>query len=146
MKSARHNLILEIIDTMDIETQEELAEELKRRGVRVIVRKDHALRAVSKRELHDLPHRDLHLCGNAARNLLTGDDAFSAVEAEHTHAFTVESPEARHEECRCVVTRLHHASFVRVPQQHTPMHGSGRFEQHGCVLADSGYRTQRLHR
>ena len=35
MKSARHNLILEIIDTMNIETQEELAEELKRRGVRV---------------------------------------------------------------------------------------------------------------
>ena len=35
MKSARHNLILEIIDTMDIETQEDLAEELKRRGVRV---------------------------------------------------------------------------------------------------------------
>ena len=35
MKSARHNLILEIIDSMDIETQEELAEELKRRGVRV---------------------------------------------------------------------------------------------------------------
>ena len=35
MKSARHNLILEIIETMDIETQEELAEELKRRGVRV---------------------------------------------------------------------------------------------------------------
>lgn len=35
MKSARHNLILEIIDNMEIETQEELAEELKRRGVRV---------------------------------------------------------------------------------------------------------------
>lgn len=35
MKSARHNLILDIIETMDIETQEELAEELKRRGVRV---------------------------------------------------------------------------------------------------------------
>ena len=35
MKSARHNLILEIIESMDIETQEELAEELKRRGVRV---------------------------------------------------------------------------------------------------------------
>ena len=35
MKSARHNLILEIIETMDSETQEELAEELKRRGVRV---------------------------------------------------------------------------------------------------------------
>ena len=35
MKSARHNLILEIIDSMEIETQEELAEELKRRGVRV---------------------------------------------------------------------------------------------------------------
>jgi len=35
MKSARHNLILEIIDTMEIETQEELAEELKRRGVKV---------------------------------------------------------------------------------------------------------------
>ena len=35
MKSASHNLILEIIDSMDIETQEELAEELKRRGVRV---------------------------------------------------------------------------------------------------------------
>ena len=35
MKSARHNLILEIIETMDIETQEELAEELKRRGMKV---------------------------------------------------------------------------------------------------------------
>ena len=35
MKSARHNLILEIIDSMDIEAQEELAEELKRRGVKV---------------------------------------------------------------------------------------------------------------
>lgn len=35
MKSARHNLILEIIETKDIETQEDLAEELKNRGVRV---------------------------------------------------------------------------------------------------------------
>lgn len=35
MKSARHNMILEIIDTLEIETQEELAEELKRRGVKV---------------------------------------------------------------------------------------------------------------
>ena len=35
MKSARHNLILEIIDNKDIETQEELAEELKARGVKV---------------------------------------------------------------------------------------------------------------
>ena len=35
MKSARHNLILEIIECKDIETQEELAEELKNRGVRV---------------------------------------------------------------------------------------------------------------
>ncbi|MBQ6375245.1 MAG: arginine repressor [Clostridia bacterium] len=35
MKSARHNLILEIIESKDIETQEELAEELKRRGVKV---------------------------------------------------------------------------------------------------------------
>ena len=35
MKSARHNLILEIIESKDIETQEELAEELKNRGVRV---------------------------------------------------------------------------------------------------------------
>lgn len=35
MKSARHSLILEIIEDMDIETQEELAAELKRRGVRV---------------------------------------------------------------------------------------------------------------
>ena len=35
MKSARHNLILEIIENKDIETQEELAEELKNRGVRV---------------------------------------------------------------------------------------------------------------
>ncbi len=35
MKSTRHNLILEIIDSKDIETQEELAEELKNRGVRV---------------------------------------------------------------------------------------------------------------
>ncbi|MBE5772899.1 MAG: arginine repressor [Clostridiales bacterium] len=35
MKSARHNLILEIIDSKDIETQEELAEELKSRGVKV---------------------------------------------------------------------------------------------------------------
>ena len=35
MKSARHSLILEIIDEMDIETQEELAFELQRRGVKV---------------------------------------------------------------------------------------------------------------
>ena len=35
MKSARHNLILEIIETKDIETQEELAEELKNHGVKV---------------------------------------------------------------------------------------------------------------
>lgn len=35
MKSARHNLILEIIEDKDIETQEELAEELKNHGVRV---------------------------------------------------------------------------------------------------------------
>lgn len=35
MKSARHNLILEIIECKDIETQEELAEELKNRGVKV---------------------------------------------------------------------------------------------------------------
>ena len=35
MKSTRHSLILEIIEQKDIETQEELAEELKRRGVNV---------------------------------------------------------------------------------------------------------------
>ena len=35
MKSSRHNLILEIIENREIETQEELAEELKRRGVKV---------------------------------------------------------------------------------------------------------------
>lgn len=35
MKSARHNLILEIIEDKDIETQEELAEELKNHGVKV---------------------------------------------------------------------------------------------------------------
>ena len=35
MKSTRHNLILEIIENKDIETQEELAEELKNHGVRV---------------------------------------------------------------------------------------------------------------
>ena len=35
MKSVRHNLILEIIETKDIETQEELAEELKRHNVKV---------------------------------------------------------------------------------------------------------------
>ncbi|MEA5069273.1 MAG: arginine repressor, partial [Christensenellaceae bacterium] len=35
MKSARHALILEIIDRRDVETQEELAEQLKRHGVRV---------------------------------------------------------------------------------------------------------------
>lgn len=35
MKSARHNLILEIIENKDIETQEELAEELLNRGVKV---------------------------------------------------------------------------------------------------------------
>ena len=35
MKSARHSLILEIIEEQDIETQEELADELKRRGIRV---------------------------------------------------------------------------------------------------------------
>ena len=35
MKSARHNLILEIIEDKDIETQEGLAEELKNHGVKV---------------------------------------------------------------------------------------------------------------
>ena len=35
MKSARHDLILKIIDENDVETQEELATELKRRGVNV---------------------------------------------------------------------------------------------------------------
>jgi len=35
MKTGRHAMILEIIDKMDIETQEELAEELKRRGIDV---------------------------------------------------------------------------------------------------------------
>ena len=35
MKSARHNLILEIIENKDIETQEELADELMNRGVKV---------------------------------------------------------------------------------------------------------------
>ena len=35
MKSARHNLILEIIENKDIETQEDLADELMRRGVKV---------------------------------------------------------------------------------------------------------------
>ena len=35
MKNVRHNLILEIIESKDIETQEELAEELKARGVKV---------------------------------------------------------------------------------------------------------------
>jgi transcriptional regulator of arginine metabolism len=35
MKSVRHDMILEIIEKKDIETQEELAAELKSRGVRV---------------------------------------------------------------------------------------------------------------
>lgn len=35
MKSARHNLILEIIENKDIETQEELAEELLNHGIKV---------------------------------------------------------------------------------------------------------------
>ena len=35
MKSVRHDMILEIIEKKDIETQEELASELKARGVRV---------------------------------------------------------------------------------------------------------------
>ena len=35
MKSVRHNMILEIIESKDIETQAELAEELKNRGVKV---------------------------------------------------------------------------------------------------------------
>jgi len=35
MKSARHSMILEIIEEKDVETQEELAEELKRRGMKV---------------------------------------------------------------------------------------------------------------
>ena len=35
MKSARHNIIMEIIENQDIETQEELADELLRRGVKV---------------------------------------------------------------------------------------------------------------
>ncbi|MBR2571891.1 MAG: arginine repressor [Clostridia bacterium] len=35
MKSVRQEMILEIIDSMEIETQEELAKELKQRGIRV---------------------------------------------------------------------------------------------------------------
>lgn len=35
MKSMRHDMILQLIDAMDIETQEELAAELKRHGVNV---------------------------------------------------------------------------------------------------------------
>ena len=35
MKSVRHSMILEIIESQNIETQEELAEQLKRHGVRV---------------------------------------------------------------------------------------------------------------
>lgn len=35
MKSVRHSMILEIIENQTIETQEELAEQLKRHGVRV---------------------------------------------------------------------------------------------------------------
>ena len=35
MKSARQDLILEIIEEKDIETQEELADDLKRRGIKV---------------------------------------------------------------------------------------------------------------
>ncbi len=35
MKSVRHDMILEIIEKKDVETQEELAAELKARGVRV---------------------------------------------------------------------------------------------------------------
>ena len=35
MKSVRHAMILQLIDSMDIETQEELAEQLKRHGVSV---------------------------------------------------------------------------------------------------------------
>ena len=35
MKSARQSLILEIIETMEIETQDELADELRRRNIKV---------------------------------------------------------------------------------------------------------------
>lgn len=35
MKSVRHNLILEIIEKQNVETQEELAEELQKRNVKV---------------------------------------------------------------------------------------------------------------
>ena len=35
MKYTRHSKILEIIESMDIETQEELAEELRKRGIDV---------------------------------------------------------------------------------------------------------------
>ena len=35
MKSVRHAMILELIESQDIETQEELADQLKRHGVRV---------------------------------------------------------------------------------------------------------------
>ena len=35
MKTVRHAMILEIIDSKDIETQEELADELRRHGVAV---------------------------------------------------------------------------------------------------------------
>jgi transcriptional regulator of arginine metabolism len=47
MKSARHNLILEIIENKDIETQEDLADELMRRGVKVT-------QATVSRDIRDL--------------------------------------------------------------------------------------------
>ena len=37
MKSVRHAMILDVIESMDIETQEELADELRARGVGAIL-------------------------------------------------------------------------------------------------------------
>ena len=56
MKSVRHDLILDIIDKKDIETQEELAAELKARGVKVT-------QATVSRDIKELrPVSYTHLC------------------------------------------------------------------------------------
>ena len=69
MKSARHNLILEIIEDKDIETQEELAEELKNHGVKVT-------QATVSRDI-----REMHLLKVLADN---GSDRYATMEKGDT--------------------------------------------------------------
>ena len=67
MKSVRHNLILEIIESKDIETQEELAEELKKQGIAVT-------QATVSRDIKELRLLKV-LSGSGAYKYATADKA-----------------------------------------------------------------------